>query len=41
MPDYSRHWWYVEQPFPWLPIAACAIPILIIVFAIALGITLC
>ena len=17
MPDYSKHWWYIERPFPW------------------------
>lgn len=30
----------IEDPFPWLPIAAAAIPILIIAFAIVLGIVL-
>lgn len=31
----------MTRRYPWLPAAVCAIPILIIVFAIALGITLC
>jgi hypothetical protein len=22
MPDYSKHWWYIERPFPWLGVAA-------------------
>ena len=38
MDDPSRYWLGIEEPFPWLPIACCAIPILLIVFAIVLGV---
>lgn len=38
MPDYSNRWWYIERPFPLLPIIVCAIPVALIAFAVVLGI---
>lgn len=35
---YQRQWWYIERPFPWLPLLACAIPVGLIAFAVTLGI---
>lgn len=40
----ESHWYSrfgIEPPFPWLAIGACAIPVLIIIFALVLGIVLC
>lgn len=39
MGDYYT-WFGFEEPFPWLPIAVCAIPILLILFAVVLGLVL-
>lgn len=39
----TTHWYSrfgFEEPFPWLAITICAIPMAIIVFAIILGIVL-
>jgi hypothetical protein len=34
----SNRWWYVERPFPWLPLVACAVVAALIVSAIVLGV---
>lgn len=35
---YQSRWFYIEGPFPWVPILAVAVPVVLIALAVALGI---